>query len=99
MKMTFISDTHGKHEYLTSKRMGNILGSGDVLIHAGDISNVGKVHEIKEFLDWFSNTDFTHKIFIAGNHDFGFEVVHDIAPEYKEKGVHYLYDKIGRAHV
>ncbi len=92
MKMTFISDTHGKHEYLTSNRMGNILGNGDVLVHAGDISNVGKTHEIKDFLDWFSNTDFTHKIFIAGNHDFGFEQVHDIAPEYKEKGVHYLFD-------
>ena len=90
--MTFISDTHGKHEYLTSNRMGNILGNGDVLIHAGDITNVGKVHEIKEFLEWFSNTEFTHKIFIAGNHDFGFELVHEIAPEYKEKGVHYLFD-------
>jgi predicted phosphodiesterase len=49
-KYVFISDTHGKHEYLTSNRMGNILGSGDCLIHAGDISNVGKVHEIKDSL-------------------------------------------------
>lgn len=92
MKMTFISDTHGKHEYLTSKAYNNILGSGDVLVHAGDCTNVGKVGEIKDFLDWFSNTDYTHKIFIAGNHDFGFELVHDIAPEYKQKGVHYLFD-------
>ena len=90
--MTFISDTHGKHKYLTSKAYNNILGSGDCIIHAGDISNLGKVGEIKDFLDWFSNTDYTHKIFIAGNHDFGFEVVQDIAPEYKEKGVHYLFD-------
>ena len=90
--MTFISDTHGKHEYLTSKAYNNILGSGDVLVHAGDCTNVGKVGEIKDFLNWFSNTDYTHKIFIAGNHDFGFELVHDIAPEYKEKGVHYLFD-------
>ena len=92
MKMTFISDTHGKHNHLTSKAYNNILGSGDVLVHAGDCTNVGKVGEIKDFLDWFSNTDYTHKIFIAGNHDFGFELVHDIAPEYKEKGVHYLFD-------
>ena len=92
MKITFISDTHGKHEYLTSKAYNNILGSGDVLVHAGDCTNVGKSYEIKEFLDWFSNTDFKHKIFIAGNHDFGFELVDDIAPEYKEKGVHYLFD-------
>ena len=92
MTITFISDTHSKHNYLTSKSMGNILGSGDILVHAGDSTSVGKSHEIKNFLDWFSNTDFTHKIFIAGNHDFAFELIHDIAPEYKEKGVHYLFD-------
>ena len=92
MKITFISDTHNKHEYLTSKAYGNILGGGDVLVHAGDISMMGKTGEIKSFLDWFSNVDYTHKIFIAGNHDWGFELVSDIAPEYKEKNVHYLFD-------
>lgn len=91
-KLTFISDTHNKHKYLTSKAMGNILGSGDVLIHSGDISSLGKSHEIKDFLDWFSNTDFKHKIFIAGNHDFGFELGYDIDQEYKDKGVIYLQD-------
>jgi len=91
-KIVIISDTHGKHEYLTSKGMGNTLGEGDILIHCGDVSNVGKTHEIKDFLDWFSNTPFTHKIFIAGNHDFGFEHVDYIAPDYIEKGVHYLFD-------
>jgi hypothetical protein len=53
-----------------------------------------KTHEVKEFLDWFSNTPFTHKVFIAGNHDWGFEKNHDIAPDYKEKGVHYLFDSM-----
>jgi len=92
MKIVFISDTHNKHNDLTSKGMGNILGSGDSLVHAGDCTSMGKTHEIKNFLDWFSNTDFTHKVFIAGNHDFGFEEQSDIAPEYKEKGVYYLCD-------
>ena len=92
MKMTFISDTHGKHEHLTSKAYNNILGSGDVLIHAGDVSMMGKSHEIKSFLDWFSYTEYTHKIFIAGNHDWGFVKETEIADEYKEKGVTYLFD-------
>ena len=91
MKIVFISDTHGKHNILTSKAY-NLLGEGDILVHAGDCTNVGKTHEIKDFLDWFSNTPFTHKIFIAGNHDFGFEKNHDIDQEYKDKGVHYLFD-------
>lgn len=92
MKITFISDTHNKHNHLTSKGMGNILGSGDVLVHAGDISSMGKSHEIKNFLDWFSNTDFKYKIFIAGNHDFGFELGYEIDQDYKDKGVIYLQD-------
>lgn len=92
MKMTFISDTHGKHEHLTSNAYNNLLGSGDVLVHAGDVSMRGKQHEIKSFLDWFSNVDFTHKIFIAGNHDWNFEKETDISDEYKKKNVHYLFD-------
>lgn len=94
MKIVFISDTHGKHEVLTTKAYNNILGEGDILVHAGDCTNVGETYEIKDFLDWFSDTPFTHKVFIAGNHDFGFETNHDIAPEYKEKGVHYLFDSM-----
>ena len=37
-------------------------------------------------------TDFKHKIFIAGNHDFGFEMHTDIAEEFKERGIIYLFD-------
>jgi Icc-related predicted phosphoesterase len=92
MKITFISDTHGLHEHYTSKAYGNLLGEGDILVHAGDISNIGKESEIKNFLDWFSNTDYTHKIFIAGNHDWGFTKIDDIDQEYKDKGVVYLCD-------
>jgi Icc-related predicted phosphoesterase len=72
--------------------MGNILGSGDILVHAGDCTSMGKKHEINEFLKWFSNTDFEHKIFIAGNHDFGFEKETDIDQQFKDLGVTYLFD-------
>jgi Icc-related predicted phosphoesterase len=92
MKIVFISDTHNKHKYLTSNAYDNILGGGDVLVHAGDVSSMGKSYEINDFLNWFSKTPFTHKIFIAGNHDFHFETYHDIAIEYKEQGVRYLFD-------
>lgn len=66
MKFVTISDTHGQHRKLE-------LLKGDVIIHAGDISRRGKEDEIKDFLGWFSELDFEHKIFIAGNHDFFFE--------------------------
>jgi Icc-related predicted phosphoesterase len=94
MKIVFISDTHGKHEILTTRAYDNILGEGDILVHGGDCTNVGRDYEIKSFLDWFSNTPFKHKVFIAGNHDFGFEKNHDIPQEYKDRGVHYLFDSM-----
>ncbi len=66
MKFIIISDTHGQHKNLT-------LPKGDVIIHAGDISQRGKESEIIDFLNWFKDLDFKYKLFIAGNHDFFFE--------------------------
>ena len=94
MRITLISDTHGKHDHFTSNAYGNLLGSGDVLIHAGDVSNVGRVTEIYNFLDWFSDVDYTHKVFIAGNHDWGFEKMTEIPEIFREKNVHYLFDSM-----
>lgn len=46
----------------------------NILIHAGDCTNIGKEHEVIDFVYWFQNLKgFDHKIFIAGNHDFAFE--------------------------
>jgi Icc-related predicted phosphoesterase len=68
-KITFISDTHTKHKHLT-----NDLPGGDILIHCGDISSRGYINEIKNFLEWFDGIKgYEYKIFIAGNHDFGFQ--------------------------
>jgi Icc-related predicted phosphoesterase len=69
MKITLISDTHNKHKQITEDLIG-----GDLLLHAGDMSSMGYQHEIREFLKWFNNlNNYTHKIFIAGNHDWGFQ--------------------------
>ena len=66
LKFVAISDTHGRHHSLK-------LPKGDVLIHAGDITYKGKKSEVEDFLKWFSLQNYTHKIFIAGNHDFFME--------------------------
>jgi Icc-related predicted phosphoesterase len=68
-KLTFISDTHTKHE-----KLNGFLPGGDMLICAGDITSRGYLTEIENFLKWFDKIDnYDHKIFIAGNHDFGFQ--------------------------
>lgn len=92
MKITFISDTHSKHNQVTSS-----LPGGDVLIHAGDISNRGYRTEIQDFIKWFSKIEnYTHKIFIAGNHDFGCQdevlAVEELLR--LNPGSEYLYDDI-----
>ncbi len=66
LKLVLISDTHGLHDQLQ-------LPSGDAILHAGDVSSRGTESEIIDFLEWFENLDYKHKIFIAGNHDFFFE--------------------------
>ena len=71
MKITFISDTHGKHAELTDK-----LPGGDVLIHSGDFMRGGyEEGEAIDFFDWLEHdvTGYKYKIFIAGNHDRLFE--------------------------
>ncbi len=68
LNITLISDTHNKHNKLTDDLIG-----GDILIHAGDISSMGYTHQVEDFLKWFDAQPYYHKIFIAGNHDFGFE--------------------------
>lgn len=63
MKITFISDTHGKHRELK-------IPQTDLLIHAGDFSKTGTIPQIQDFMQWLSTLDIEHKVIIAGNHDF-----------------------------
>ena len=69
MNITFLSDTHNKHNLIPTE----YLIGGDVIIHCGDISSIGSEYEIDVFLNWYSKLPYSHKIFIAGNHDFFFE--------------------------
>lgn len=66
INITTISDTHDKHSLLK-------VGSGDLIIHAGDCTGRGNRGDIEEFLRWYGDLDFEMKILIPGNHDFDFE--------------------------
>lgn len=49
--------------------------------------------EILDFLDWFANQKFRHKVFIAGNHDFFLERAHtNVIEQMIPKDVIYLND-------
>jgi 3',5'-cyclic AMP phosphodiesterase CpdA len=63
MKILHISDTHGQHHQLTD------LPSADIIIHSGDITEDGNEEEAFNFINWFCDLPYKHKIFIAGNHD------------------------------
>ena len=60
VKIVCISDTHNSQPDLPS---------GDVLIHAGDLTQSGSVEEVQATLDWLREQPFHHKIVVAGNHD------------------------------
>ena len=73
MRIVCISDSHGLH-----KNMAHALPKGDILIHAGDCTNMGKPNEVTEFVDWFMGIKgFDSKVFIAGNHDWAFQHVNE----------------------
>ena len=55
-----VSDTHNTFPKLPA---------GDVLIHAGDLTNQGSRSELQKTIDWLESTDFEAKIVVAGNHD------------------------------
>ena len=63
MKILHISDTHNKHREL------GVMPKADVLVHSGDFTLGGSDMEALDFLEWFCDQPYKHKIFIAGNHD------------------------------
>jgi Icc-related predicted phosphoesterase len=68
-RITFISDSHTKHD-----KLNGFLPGGDLLLHAGDLTSRGYIGEIESFMKWYDKIDnYDTKVFIAGNHDFGFQ--------------------------
>lgn len=92
MRITCISDTHGLHDKIS-------LRGGDLLIHAGDVSRLGRTKELIKFVNWFKAQPYRHKVFIAGNHDWGLvperleDKVARSIEEAKADNVHYLLDQ------
>ena len=63
MKILHLSDTHNCHQRLRN------LPEADVAVHSGDFCMAGTEREALDFLNWFCNLPYKHKIFICGNHD------------------------------
>ncbi len=67
MKLIILSDTHGRHRDIA-------IPEGDVLIHAGDFGGmIGTLDDLHEFNQFLGELPHSHKILVAGNHDFCFE--------------------------
>lgn len=56
-----VSDTHNGSPNGAFK-----LPKGDVLIHAGDLTNQGSITELKRAVKWLEEADFEAKIVVAG---------------------------------
>ncbi|RDW93311.1 metallophosphatase domain-containing protein [Aspergillus mulundensis] len=59
-----VSDTHG----YTPSEAGFRLPAGDVLIHAGDLTNQGSASELRKTMAWIVAADFEVKIVICGQY-------------------------------
>lgn len=85
MRIVQISDTHNRHQRLKD------LPAGDVIVHCGDFSDMGREEEVLDFLNWFIMLPYAHKIFVTGNHDLCLWDAKDI--EDLPENVHFLQDR------
>ena len=60
IKVVCISDTHNTQP---------VLPDGDLLLHAGDLTEWGSFDEMQSQLTWLSSQPHKYKVVIAGNHD------------------------------
>ncbi|KAI9155192.1 putative rhamnogalacturonate lyase C [Paramyrothecium foliicola] len=74
-RIVCISDTHNSTVSLPE---------GDVLIHAGDLTNQGSYSELSRTVRWLENANFEAKIVVAGNHDITLD-----EPFYADHGLYF----------
>jgi calcineurin-like phosphoesterase family protein len=60
IRIACISDTHNTQP---------TVPDGNILLHAGDLTNNGTFEELQAQLRWLSSLPHRHKLVIAGNHD------------------------------
>ena len=87
MRIVCLSDTHNCNEEIA-------VPAGDILIHAGDATIRGTIDEIVLFNEWFSSLPHPYKIFVAGNHDWLFEIDPKLAKSLFTESVIYLQDSL-----
>lgn len=72
MRIVCLSDTHNHLDRID-------VPDGDLLIHAGDFTGRGTQPEVERFAEVLAALPHAHKVVIAGNHDFMFELAPDEA--------------------
>lgn len=60
LRIVCISDTHNTQP---------TVPDGDILLHAGDLTDKGTFEELQSQLQWLNSLPHKHKFVIAGNHD------------------------------
>ena len=64
IRVVCISDTHDRTV---------AVPDGDLLIHAGDLTNGGSAADVQRQVDWLDSLPHRHKVFVCGNHDSWFD--------------------------
>ncbi len=67
-RIVCLSDTHNR---MPSDRL--VVPDGDILVHSGDLTMMGKEKELLQANAWFGSLPHRHKVFCAGNHDWLFQ--------------------------
>ncbi len=81
IEVVVLSDTHDRI---------CAVPDGDILIHAGDLTMMGRPNQIMAAAEWLRGLPHPHKIVIAGNHDWLFQTNPRMARSLLGDGITYL---------